>query len=282
MLGNFVFDIDDTLAVAQSDYNHKELEPKIRKQFGDEFFERHCLMVNKYPHYIFPGFYALFRWLHEKGGKIFFFSSGLDVRNIPFAELMMEKAFGANPPEYKVFSREDCIDTSYKSDEFKALYQSYFYGQRKKKLGGIVVPEEEVPNSILIEDDQSYMTKGEEYNLVRVGGGFSYLPTPASREKAKDEKDYQQDLFSNMALFHKAFYLTGLFSKIFEVRATKNCTLVEATREVQMEGHVLAKGNVWFPSLRRLKYYLDGQKILNQIDPSLVFLFEAPEGDNEY
>lgn len=95
-------------------------------------------------------------------------------------------------------------------------------------------------------------------------------------------KYYQRRLFDKMRWFHKSFYLAGLFSQIFEVRAEKGCTLLDATREMQMEGHVLSEGNVVFNSLRRLKYYTEGQKILSQIDPSLVFYFELPETDEEW
>ncbi len=282
MLGNFVFDIDDTLTVSQSEKEHKVLEPLVRERLGDAFFDRHCLMPIDYPHYIFPGFYALFRWLHDKGGKIFFFSSGIEKRNTPFAAMMMERTFGKNPPEYKVFSREHCIDTTNfsHSEEHAETYQSYIYGQRKKKMGGIIVPEVELSHTLLIEDDYSYMTKGEEYNLVWVESGLGYLPTPPSKQY--EEEFYTTSLFKNVARFHKSFYLAGLFSKIIEVQDEKNCTLLEATQEVQMEGHLLNehRGN-WYRSVKRLKYYIEGQKILSQIDPSLIFHYELPFNGKE-
>jgi hypothetical protein len=281
MTGNFVFDIDDTLTVAQSEKEHERLAPQVRELLGDEFYERHVIEpIAEYPHYIFPGFYALFQWLHSKGAKLFFFSSGVERRNIPFAQQFMEKAFGDNPPEYKVFSREHCIDTTYLRDEEKEVYQSYSYGQRKKKMGGIVVPEEELPQTLLIEDDHSYMTKGEEYNLVWIGSGYGYLPSRPNPDK--QDKYYQNRLFDNIQWFHKSFYLAGLFSKIFEVQAQKNCTLVEATQEVQMEGNSLSKNELPYKSLRRLQYQIEGQKILSELDPSLVFHFELPDGDIEW
>ncbi len=281
MTGNFVFDIDDTVTYAVSSKPKNE-ERSVRKRFGNEFFKKHCFEILTYPHYIFPGFYALFRWLHENGGNIFFFSAGIKERNEKFADLVMHAAFGDNPPVYRAYSRHHCIDTSSQSrrEEIKAKYQSYSFGNYKKKLGGIVVPFDEVPNSLLIEDDHSYMTKGEEYNLVYARSCIGYAPEIIEKEGYSEYERSKR--FDNMAGFHKAFYLAGLFSKIFEVRAEKNCTLVEAPREVQTEGISLTEPQAcWYPSRYRLKYYLEGQKILSQIDPSLKFLYPLPDGDDE-
>jgi hypothetical protein len=281
MAGNFVFDIDDTVTYAVTS-SPKNAERSIRKQFGDEFYEKHCFKILKYPHYIFPGFYALFQWLHAKGGKIFFFSAGVKERNEEFADKVMHAAFGENPPVYRAFSRHHCIDTTstFSREILQAKFQSYSFGNYKKKLGGIVVPFDEVPNSLLIEDDHSYMTKGEEYNLVYARSCIGYAPE-IRRGEEMSEYDSSK-LFDNMAGFHKAFYLAGLFTKVFEVQAEKNCTLVEATREVQMEGISLTEPqSCWYRSRSRLKYYLEGQKILSQIDPKLNFLYPLPDGDDE-
>lgn len=278
MLGNFVFDIDGTLAIMQGAKQYERDKVIIEEKFGAAFLEQHCIVAADYPHFVFPGFYALFQWIHAQGGKIFFFSAGLEARNVTFAAQIMERAFGENPPAYKVFSRKDCINTHdyYMPDEVRKSYQGFSYGQYKKKMGGIVVPESELPYSLLIDDDHSYMTKGEDYNLVWVEVTDYYL----QEEPSKDRSFYKSHLFENLNKFHKAYYLAGLFAKIFEVQTAKNITLVEATKEVQMEGGSFGDGGRWYKSLIRLEYYLEGKKILNQIDPTLDFYYTLPQEDD--
>jgi hypothetical protein len=271
MLDNFVFDIDGAMAIAV-DYQPEKEEKAVKDKFGDEFFKKHCLEALKYPHYIFPGYYALFEWLVNSGGKIFFFSSGIEGRNVELAEKMMKMSFGENVPEYKVFSRQHCIDTSSYSmqEEEKEKYQSFFYGQRKKKLGGIVVPEEEVPNSLLIEDDTSYMVKGEEYNLISLRYCHEY-----TQEHAYTKED-------GFFAFHRAYYLAGLFSKIFEVRESQNITLVEAAKFVQIdsENGVLSR-DFYYPVNKKVEYYIKGLEILQRFDPELKFYYDIPKNNDE-
>ena len=204
---------------------------------------------------------------HSKGGKILFFSAGIEERNVELAEKMMKMALGEDLSgvSYQVFSRQHCIDTHGwgMSEEEKESYQSYHYGQRKKKLAGIVVPEAALSNTLLIEDDVSYMVKGEEYNFIGLRYCYEYL---------HDEK---RDAFT---IFHRAYYLAGLFATMFEVQAEKGITLVEAAKFVQIdsEGAELSR-SFYYPSNKKLDYYLKGQKILSEIDPTLQFFYPIPE-----
>ena len=105
MLGNFVFDIDGAMAIAV-DYEPLIVAEKVKKEFGVLFYEEYCLEAYNYPHYIFPGYYALLKWLHGQGGKIFFFSSGIEERNVELAKKVMAKAFfDDGEVGYQVFSR---------------------------------------------------------------------------------------------------------------------------------------------------------------------------------
>ena len=272
MLGNFVFDIDGAMAI-MIDSKAEKVEKEVRDKFGDVFWEKHCLMA-KYPHYIFPGYYALFKWLHINGGKIFFFSSGLEIRNVELAAKMMEKAFGEAVSEvpYKVFSRQHCVDTSSPywapPNPEAEKYKTFFHGQRKKVLAGIVVPEEEIANTLLIDDDTSYMVKGEEYNFISLRYAHEYL-----------HDGYRNDGFTH---FHPAYYLAGLFSTLFDLRETKGMTLVEAAKFVQIdsEGAVLSR-DFFYPSRKKIDFYLKGHQILSQIDPTLGFYYELPQGGDE-
>jgi len=268
MLGNFVFDIDGTIAIAL-DYERERKEKDARKILGDEFIDRHKITAFNYPHLIFPGYYALFKWLHDKGAKLFFFSSGIEERNKELAQKLMTISFGekASEIDYKVFSQQHCIDTTYYYNRsLPDIYQSFFYGQLKKKLGGIVVPESEVPETLLIDDDNSYMVKGEEYNFV----GLKYCHEYASYYP-------KEELY---VVFLKAYYLAGLFAKIFEVKNEKNISLIEAAKFVQIdsENAVLSR-DFYYHGAYRPEYYEKGLEILKQIDNSLQMYFKLPNND---
>lgn len=266
---NIVFDIDGTLSIVIGSYEEETARMRVIARCGEAFFERHCIVIlEKYPHYIFPGYYALFQWLHSKGAKIFFFSSGEEIRNVPYAAEIMARAFGANPPAYQVFSRQHCVDTSSwgMSEEEKATYQSYFYGQRKKKLAGIVVPAEELPQTLLIEDDNSYMVKGEEFNFVCTRYAYQYLPNPDRSEWEDFEK------------FHKSFYLAGIFSDMFDLCEQQGATLAEAAKIVQIDReNAELSDRFYYPGTRRIEYYEKGLEILKGIDPTLRFYIDLPE-----
>jgi len=267
MLGNFVFDIDGAMAIAV-DYEKEKVEKKVIEKLGQAYFEKHCLTALDYPHYIFPGYYALFRWLHAKGGKLFFFSSGIEARNLELAEKIIKRSFGdaADTIAYQVFSRKHCIDTRYIPEEEIKKYQSFHYGQRKKKLAGIVVPPEEIANSLLIEDDYSYMVKGEEYNLVCVRYAYKYLQNGSFNEDA-------------YAIFHKAYYLAGLFDKMFALQEQEDISLMEAAKRVQIdeEGEELSR-DFRYPGKNRVEYFVKGRAILQPFDEdTLKFYYPIPD-----
>lgn len=266
MKGNFVFDLDGTLTIVSASYRAAEEEKEIRDAFGDEFTDRHCIEAYGVPHYVLPGYYALFQWLHKQGATIMFFSSGIEERNVEFVHKAMERSLGEKAKELdiKVYSRQHCIDTSMMSREEGKKYQSYYFGQRKKKLEGVVVPKEEVPHTLLIDDDISYMTKGEEYNLIVLKYCYKYLVEHPRKD------DFMK--------FHSAYYLTGLFAEMQEYREKTNCTLVEAAKHLQIDIEEGELGrDFYYPGIARFKYYIKGLEILKKFDPSLKYYYEIPE-----
>ena len=164
---------------------------------------------------------------------------------------------------FKVFSLQHCIDTTHFRGDDKDKYQSYFYGNRKKKLSGIVVPEEEISKSLLVDDDNSYMTAGEEYNFIYLKYCYQYL--------VHQQYDKVQGFFT----FHSAYYLAGLFSKIFDYRDEKKCSLTEAAKFVQIdsEGKELS-GNFYYPGISNPDYYSKGLSILSEFDSTLKYYYE--------
>ncbi len=261
MVGNFVFDLDGAIVIAL-DYYIEATEADLKAKFDDDFINRHSVMALDFKHLVYPGYYALFQWLHNKGAKLFFFSSGIKERNTELVDNLMQKAFGENAKnvDYKVFSRNDCVDTYILEEEDKKKYQSYFFGNYKKKLADIIVPKEELQNTLLIDDDTSYMVKNEEYNFVHVRPTSHYLPYSMGRDE--------------YCHFHPAYYLAGLFSEIFKIQSEKKITLVEAAKYLQIDSRGLVLSRDFRYDFQNVELHKKGLEILREIDASLKFYFE--------
>lgn len=265
----FVFDLDGAMVIALGRHEAQRSERDVRETFGDAFLERHRFAVMGYAHYLFPGYFALLRWLNARGVSLAFFSSGIEARNVPLAESIMRRAFGdqlASVP-CRVFSRHHCIDTE-RLDRLGAgegeCYQPCFAGNLKKKLAGIVVPDAALDDTLLIDDDSTYMVRGEEYNFVGLCYAHRYL--------------FNIDKVDGFATFHAAFYVAGLADAMFALRATEGMRLTAAARRLQYddEGAELSEA-FRFPSLYRLGYYLAGRDILRQIESDIDFGWPVPE-----
>ena len=221
---NFVFDIDDTLGVHFDEKNLERATAIIKELYGQEFLEKHLLTAADYPHFIFPGIPELLKYLHDLGHNISIFSSGAKIRNDEFVDKLTILAFGDQAPkirkEINVFSREDCFCTTYLSN--RDDYQPCFHGNYKKILADKVVPASQMPWTLLIDDDSSYMAKNEEYNFIKVA--YSYLSCTLT-----------QDDFCSYACIYKAFFLVGLFDAIFKRVEETNCTAVEAAKYIQID-----------------------------------------------
>lgn len=266
----FVFDLDGAMVIAVGQHEAERTERQVRDKLGDAFLERHRFDILGYPHYLFPGYFALLRWLNERGVSLAFFSSGVEQRNVPLVEQIMRRTFADQPeplPSYRVFSRHHCIDTGdldRRQAEGGERYQPCFSGNLKKKLAGVVVPEDALDDTLLIDDDESYMVRGEEYHFVGLRYAYRYI------------NDYDQvDGFAN---FHAAFYVAGLADALFRLCATEGIRLRAAARRLQYdaEGAELSE-DFRFPSRYRASYYLMGRDILRQIEPGMDFFWPLPD-----
>ena len=109
----FVFDLDGAMVIALSRSEAERTEQQVRSRFGEAFLERHRFEVLGYAHLLFPGYFALLRWLNGCGVSLAFFSSGVEARNAPLVDPILGRAFAdaRAPVPYRVFSRQHCIDT---------------------------------------------------------------------------------------------------------------------------------------------------------------------------
>jgi hypothetical protein len=255
-----VFDIDDALCYAL-DFAVEERLKTLRECFDSEFIEHHSIMVSGYRHLVFPGFYSLFRWLDAQGFSFHFFSGGAEERNRDFVNQFIRRAFPSKAEallkDIKVFSRQHRFDLERLYEKGRPM-QGVFHGNTKKKLAGVVVRKDELPNTLLIDDDRSYIIAGEETNFVAV---------PSECNRYYDSRPYQ-----NRFSFHKAYYLCGLLNRILELNRTANKTLSEAAWHLQVElsGQ---KFNMEFryPIREQVSYFEEGLAILQQDDAALKF-----------
>ena len=188
----------------------------------------------------------------------------------------MERAFaGGRIPKYRILSRGDCIDTRHMRDDDEKRYQGLWYGNYKKKLGGVVVPEGDVPNTLMIEDDSSYAARGEERNFVYgVYGGCAneFIKKPLL------SKDHGQD-------FHLPFYFCGLLERIVSYADREGVSLADAAVQVQygdyglyfpIDGEKRKNSGGSFmnppsPPLREFGVFKAGWKALCAYNPELKF-----------
>lgn len=230
---NFVFDLDDTVAVAIS-YAAEEKIKKYNEFLGEEFVNNHMIEILNYPHMIFPGFYEIFNWIINRGDNLLFFSTGTKERNEKLVEFLIEKSIDEKVEEVlkniKIFSRKDCIKISRlpieEQNEFIPKIIEHgekrkVYGQKKKKLEGTVVSKDELEDTILFDDDISYMVLGEEENFIKVNSSISYL----NHRHTFTKDDYES--------FHKAYYIMGLMYRAVKMKEEKNISLVKASNKLK-------------------------------------------------
>lgn len=265
----FVFDLDGAMVIAVGQYEAERTEQQVREKFGDAFLERHRFEVLGHGHYLFPGYFALLRWLHERGVSLAFFSSGVEERNVPLVEHIMRRTFADQPEPvpYRVFSRHHCIDTDdlkrQAAGEAKRC-QPCFFGNLKKKLAGVVVPEDALDDTLLIDDDESYMVRGEEYNFVGLRYAYRYV--------------VDADQVDRFAHFHVAFYVAGLVDALFKLCATEGIRLRAAAKRLQYDAEGAELSEAFrFPSRYRASYYLVGRDLLRQVESDIDFFWPLPE-----
>ena len=265
----FVFDLDGAMVIVLDRSEAERTEQQVRSRFGDAFLERHRFEVLGYAHLIFPGYFALLRWLTARGVSLAFFSSGVEARNAPLVDQIMRRTFAdaREPVPYRVFSRQHCIDTEALKRQAPGggdRYQPCFFGNLKKKLADVVVPEDALDDTLLIDDDESYMVRGEEYNFVGLRYAYRYM--------------VETDEVDGFAIFHAAIMWRVWPMRCSNSAPGRESVLQAAARRLQYdaEGAELSE-DFRFPSRFRASYYLMGRDILRQVEPEIDFFWPLPE-----
>lgn len=139
---NVVFDIDDTLCC-----NYGPTIEEIR------FYEQKGMVMEAIKtHYVFPGVIELMKSLFQTDNvRVSFFSAGKKERNEIFVQKLLTHALGLDEyakieHEVVILSRDDVTDG--------------------KNLSKILKIGDQRHNALLIDDDMSYIVKGQEKNFI--------------------------------------------------------------------------------------------------------------------
>ena len=283
-----VFDLDGSL---ETPYLSKKDVPSVKerldREYGPGLFDRmYAEVLDGMPHFFLNGALELLQWVSAKGFDIVFFSNAVRARNEELCPILMKRAFaGRRPPKFRIYSRADCIDTSYMHDEGeRSRYNGLWHGNYKKRLAGVIVPPEELADTLMIEDDNSYACRGEEANFVYgVYGGSSDKFLTYPREWSMGSGDD----------FHLPFYFCGMLASILDYAQEHDCPLVDAAVYVQYTSRGLdfprdgnrkkdKKGgyiNVPYPPKEDMSIYRRGLKELRTINPELDFWKRPKKSD---
>lgn len=279
-----VFDLDGSL---ETPYFDKDDAEKVKAWMekhpcGNTFDRMYAEVMDGLPHFFLNGALELLRWVHDQGFEIVFFSNAVVERNRELCPIIMERAFGkGKEPPYRVLSRGDCVDTAHMHDEEGRVFQGLWHGNYKKKLSGIVVPEDRLPNTLMIEDDNSYAAKGEEKNFVYgVYGGCAnmFVTKPELSEHSGQD-------------FHLPFYFCSMLKRIVAYAKKANVSLAEAAVQVQYADYGFlfpldgkrpvrsdgGQGRIPEPPWRNFSIFVEGLKELRTYNSELRFWGEVDE-----
>ena len=291
MKGTIVYDLDGTL---ETPYLEKPEDVEaVRKfvvaKYGAAMFDRmFTTVLGGMPHFFLNGALELLRWSHEQGLEIVFFSNAIRPRNEELCPILMERAFsGRDVPGYRLFSRPDCINLN-GGDGDRDDFDGLWGGGYKKKLVGVIVPESQVDNTLMIEDDSSYACKGEERNFVygEYGGSANeFLMYEAYGGRRGNRR--------RVATFHLPFWFCGMVKRTLSIAESEDISLADAAvralyadraGDFPVNGEYPEGERGWSardklprPPFRDFTVFKEGLAELRTINPTLTFWGDVDE-----
>ena len=279
-----VFDIDGVIACAPGRYGRRredEVLKKVVARFGEDFVKAHSFIVSGFHHFIYPGVFEFIRWLVRRGIRIHFYSTGAKERNDPLVKMVLERAlenevehtFEEVSREMTIISRES-MEEQHRLNERFGLYESSVYGgNHHKVLCPYLVDYRALPDTLLIDDDTSYMAHGEEYNFV----GGRYYECFYEGDSAKPEECTVEDFIE----LCRTFLFAGVVGRILNLADDSGyMSLTEASKHVQYgmgdDGYQPEDCTYFENTFYDLSFYEDGLKILREVNPQLDFPLPVP------
>lgn len=253
---NIALDIDDTLAkcfeVAEKEFDEYK--------FIDWFKKRNLVMNVIKPHILHPGVLEFIQYLFQiPDARISFYSSGKEIRNIPFVQELLTRSLGAERYE-KVKNSVSIFSTLEPNKlEHRMKQTGLFFGNKKKELSKILKPGESLSSTVIIDDDPSIIPLDQEKNLLLIpcfGGAYSVF-------SSLTKVDYKYGGHEINSANH-IFYAVGLLKAALNMGRDK---LDDNLKALQFGSNDVSYDLIY----QNKKYFLDGLQELQKFNPELEF-----------
>lgn len=277
---DLVFDIDETIVDRPYYSKEKEYLEKYPHDFISFYLgEPHNQQV---VHYVYNYISDLFTYLGSmENVRISFCSSGVKERNVELLKLLKTKLSGTPSfydIAYKVISREELLNTELIPHEEREKYQPKgLFGNLKKDLTAI--DPDNLQNTFLIDDDQSYVLKGQEKNFIKKSGYLTdYIPEiipGENTDKSWSSYDYPSYLYSK----NFPAWLLGILhiaQKAHEIYPDHTLRDILYTLQVR-KGEAEKEYNYYSSYTHEKDFYLIGELLMQTVNPDFALMYFVPE-----
>jgi hypothetical protein len=276
---NIVLDLDCTLvqALLGSDNSAEKLIDKGCIDKTD------IVYACEYAHYLYPFYKEFIKYVMSlTNNRLIFFSNGAAIRNEELIPKLLENALGKErfaeiKQNVKIYSRDHEIDTTRLSDSEEDKYQpdpkqyGCMYGQMKKDLRVVVEDESQLSYTVLVDDDYSYVTKGQERNLLFISGSEIDVLTLEEykiRDFVIDSIDSRDlDEFSTV---NKLIYAAGVLQSANEIYQKEDQALTDILWPMQFAIIPEAEKSIygdrvdfWYGQKKKEFYYKGAETLKN-------------------
>lgn len=274
-----VLDIDGVLVC--NPMKEEEGKAKVVKHLGEEFAKKYLVPVQDYVFPMYMGVPELLRTLWQDKMPMVIFSSGTERRNELLVPALLEYVFGPEADKAKeaipFYSRHHCIDTDkvpyLERDKLQPEFSSSFHGWLKKDLKVLQPDPDRLRDTVLLDDDTSYMLKGQEKNFLYAHSSRTTPVVPRDLvvlEKGKEP----QELNSTCSHFYHIFRDYGVLRRALALMEQDEALhLDDALYRVQVEQeNTTFDKKFYYPSSTRFALYQEGLQALQKVYPDLDFL----------
>lgn len=258
----FVLDIDGilTLLLNRPEGDFKELAEKAPHL---KWFVDRNLLIQAFGMYLlYPGTVEFIQYLHRiPQSLVVFYSGGADDRNLLFVKQLLSKAIAEQEVDainirQRVFSRQHLVGNCYDQKE-KIMRR---HNQSFKNLKFVIDRLAELPNTILIDDQQGYACPGQEENALIV-------PVEEATEKDIETFDPLTKPYFLFDMNH-IFYIVGMIKRILTNQTSLSAELFQLQYVKFQKEKLIGQ----FQDLATdTRYYLSGLLELQKINPNVSF-----------
>ena len=261
---DIVFDIDGVLAC----HNASNVEE------ASFFLKKGAIIPAIKTHYIVPGVIELMKLLFQMEHiTVSFFSAGVSERNEIFVKELLSLALGKDAYEQvsskvRILSRNDMV----RGERDPKNTYGLGYGEYKKDLSVFLKEADRLQNTILVEDDYSYVAEGQERNVIKLPMAldchFSML------KRGKDEYDDEGRPLKFNPEVNAIFYLTGILFKSMEIAHSKQIPVSEVLFKMQYKPGEKEDTyeHLFYEIIHKEEMYVLGMEKLREINKDLTFV----------